>query len=386
MAAISEGPVVVIGSGMAGYTFIRQLREYQKDRPICLITADGGEVYSKPLLSNALAQKHTPTSLVQKNGEEKATELNISLMARCEATRIDPVSRIVSTSRGDIAYDKLVLATGAHQRVFLPAGAQPEWIRTVNSLDDYTDWYARLEGARRVLLIGAGLIGCEFADDLLSHGVEVEMVDPAPWPLSRLLPEQMGRALSSALTRAGARLHMGTLVEEIVKSGSGFDVTLNDGMRIECDLVLSATGLVPETALAKSAGLEVGRGVLVNRQMQTSDPHIFALGDCSETEAGPLPYILPLMAQARCLAQVIAGKDSALKLKALPVIVKTTSLPLAICPPKGNAAGRWQVEGEGNDLTGIYYGLDETPLGFAVSGTSVDRKGELGKMMPPLLT
>lgn len=378
-------PIVVIGSGMAGYALIRRLREYRPDRAICLITADSGDVYSKPLLSNALAQRQIPSGLVQKSGIRLCAELNVELMAFCEAHEIDSGLRVVSTSSGKIAYGQLVLATGAHQRIILPSGAKPEWVHTVNSLHDYRHWYACLAGARRALIIGCGLIGCEFADDLMSHGMQVELVDPAPWPLSRLLPEQIGARLAEELARRGARLHMGTSVERLDKRGATFYATLGDGSTVETDLVLCATGLHPETALARSAKLEVARGVLVNRQLQTSDPDIHALGDCAETEAGLLPYVLPLMAQARCLAQILGGNEAVLTLDAMPVVVKTTSLRLVVCPPRHGVTGQWVVSGSGVDLTAIFQNHEGTALGFALSGTAIRRKRELEKLMPPLI-
>lgn len=379
------GRVVVIGSGTAGYTLIRRLREIQRDRPICLVTADAGEVYSKPLLSNALALKQTPDSLVQKTGAQQCADLNVSLMASSEAYSIDPRVRVVSTSTGSIPYDQLVLATGARQRVVVPSGANPEWIHAVNSLRDYRRWHASLTGARRVLLIGAGLIGCEFADDLMSYGLEVELVDPAPWPLARFLPDQMGTRLAEELTKRGARLHMETSVERLDKRETRFVAALSDGAIVETDLVLCATGLLPQTSLAESAGLCVAQGVLVGPRLQTSDPNIFALGDCAETNSGVLPYLLPLLAQAHCLARVLAGQDASLMLKAMPVVVKTTSLRLVVCPPKNGAAGQWIVNGDGIDLTAIFQDPQGAALGFALSGAAIARRRDLESRMPLLL-
>lgn len=380
-------PIVVVGSGLAGYTLIRQLRQYDASRPVVLITADGGEVYSKPLLSNALAKQETPDTLVQKTAEAKAQELNVVLVSRCRALSIDAERRIVRTTRGDFAYSDLVLATGASQRIIWPDNAERDWIDTVNDLDDYRRWYAKLgRGARRVLLIGAGLIGSEFADDLMSRGVNVDLVDPAPWPLSRLLPEAIGQRLAENFDTAGARLHMGRSVKRLdrVESG-GFSARLDNGERLTCDLVLSAVGLVPQTELAASAGLAIGRGVKVDDRLGTSDPHIYAMGDCAETRAGVLPYILPLMAQAKVLAKVLAGAEQKLSMKAMPVTVKTTSLSLVVCPPNADVAGRWSVEGRGDDYAAVFHDASGAPRGFALSGAAVTRRGEFGRQMPALL-
>lgn len=386
MMNLNDEPLVVIGSGLAGYTFVRQLREYDKTRPVTLITADGGEVYSKPLLSNALAKQQTPDSMVQKPAELKAAELGIELLARCRAQAVDTGERVVHTDRGAVRYSELILATGAHQRRLVPDGATPGWIDTVNSLDDYRRWYRKLDNATRVLLIGAGLIGCEFADDLMSRGLSVTMVDPAPWPLSRFLPKEAGQALADAFGQHGASLRMGRVVSHLARHpDGGFLAVLDDGSSLHADLVLSAVGLTPETGLADDAGLKTEQGICVDARLQSSDPHVFAMGDCAQTPAGVMPFILPLMAQARVLAQVVAGRDVQLSMKAMPVVVKTTSLPIVVCPPPMGVRGEWRSEGEGRNWIAVHHGVDGSPAGFAVTGDALARKGELVKRMPPLL-
>ncbi|GAB3684619.1 NAD(P)/FAD-dependent oxidoreductase [Salinisphaera aquimarina] len=384
--SVQANAIVVVGSGLSGYTLIRQLRAYDPGRPVTLVTADGGEVYSKPLLSNALAQHQTPDSMIQKSAQAKAAELGVQLVTHCRVLDIDADARVLHTTRGDIGYGDLVLATGGRQRVIVPDAADARWIDTVNNLDDYRRWYAKLEsGVQRVLLIGAGLIGCEFADDLMHRGIGVTMVDPAPWPLSRLVPEALGATLANALSENGADVRTGRHVKRLEREGDGFRATLDDGSPVAADLVMSAVGLVPETELARSAGVQVAQGVLVDERLATSDPHIYAMGDCAQTGAGVLPYILPLMAQAKVLAQVLAGQDVRLTMKAMPVVVKTSSLPLVVCPPRVDAAGQWQVEGSGRHLKAVFRGTAGDPLGFALAGNASAERGELSRTMPPLL-
>lgn len=379
-------PLVIVGSGTAGYTLARQFRALDSTRPLIVLTADGGEAYSKPLLSNALAKGQTPASLVMKPAAAQAEAFGCELHTWTRVTAIDRAARRLHTTRGEFAYGDLVLALGAEQRPPLPPGAEPGWVQTVNSLDDFGRWYESLVDARRVLLIGAGLIGCEFADDLMSHGLDVELVDPAPWPLSRLLPEAAGRALEAALTERGARLHLGRSLSALAREEAGqFTATLDDGQCLQVDRVLSATGLRPATALASEAGLACGLGIRVDRQLRSSDPHIHAIGDCAETPAGFLPYILPIMAQARTLADVLAGKGGLLAMKAMPVMVKTTSLRIAVCPPRAGAEGEWRLSGEGRDLEAVFHGPDGTPLGFVVTGRRIARQAELARDMPPLI-
>jgi len=378
--------VVILGSGLGGYTLARELRKQAPATPITIVTADGGEAYSKPMLSNALAQGKDLAGLVQKSASQMAAELSATVLARHLVTTIDRTAKTVRVAGPDgeslrLPYGQLVLALGADPRPYTVPGSDQVKVHAVNDLDDYAAWRGGLGRGGRVLLIGAGLIGCEFANDLLGAGTGVSLVDPFAWPLGRLLPEALGQTLARRLSETGASLHLG---RSVAKLEPGL-ATLDDGSTIAFDRVLSAIGLLPRVALAREAGLVVERGVVVDRLLRTSDPDIFALGDCAQTEAGPLPFVLPLMAEARALAATLAGKETMLSLPALPVVVKTPCLPLAVCPPPPGATGQWRLEGEGVDIKAIFEGAEGQPLGFALAGKLVAERQALGKLMPAVL-
>ena len=371
--------VVIVGSGLAGYTLAREFRKQDRQTPITVITRDGGEAYSKPMLSNALSQGKSPDALASKTASQVAADLDVQVMVQQHVAAIDRAARQLQLTDGTkVDYDRLVLAVGADPR---PAGlAVP--VATVNDLDDFRGWHAQLQTPRRVLLIGAGLVGSEFANDLTQAGHQVIMVDPAPWPLGRLLPQAVGQQLAAALAGIGVELHLNSTVSEM-KPG---EAVLSDGHTVAFDLALSAIGLVPRTQLAVQAGLTVDRGIVVDRLLATSDARIFALGDCAQSPAGPLPFVLPLMAQARALANTLAGMPTPLVLPALPVVVKTPCLPMAISPPAMGAAGEWNIEGEGPDLKALFVTPDGKKLGFALSGSFAAQRQTLAKEMPDILS
>ena len=376
------GGTVIIGSGLGGYTLARGLRKLAPAQAITLVSADGGEFYSKPMLSAALTQGKDIKALTQKSASQMATELGIRVLTRTRVTSIDRQNHRVELAGGEgLAYDQLVLALGADPRPYQVPGSEVITIHTVNDLDGYAVWRDGLIPQGRVLLIGAGLIGCEFANDLVAAGQRVAVVDPAPWPLGRLLPRELGEELQAALSQAGVSFHLGRSVARLEPGRA----TLDDGTVVEFDKALSAIGLLPRIALAAAAGLRVDKGIVVDATLRTSDPAIYALGDCAQTSAGPLPFVAPLMAEAKALAVTLSGTETRLALPALPVVVKTPSLPVAVCPPPPGVAGEWQISGEGRDRKALFQGVDGKPLGFALSGGLTAERQALAKEMPSLL-
>ena len=376
------GGTVIIGSGLGGYTLARELRKLAPAQAITMVSADGGEFYSKPMLSAAFAQGKDIKALTQKSAAQMEAELGLKVLTRTRVAAIDRQNRRVELAGGEaIGYDQLVLALGADPRSYQVPGWEEVTIHTVNDLDSYAVWRDGLIPQGRVLLIGAGLIGCEFANDLTAAGQTVSVVDPAPWPLGRLLPRELGEEVRTALAGAGVTFHLG---RSVVRLEPGRAI-LDDGAVVEFDKALSAIGLLPRTALAVAAGLQVDKGVVVDAWLRTSDPAIYAIGDCAQTSAGPLPFVAPLMAEAKVLAATLAGTETRLALPALPVVVKTPALPVAVCPPPPGMAGEWRVSGEGRDRKALFLGEGGKPLGFALSGSLTAERQALAKEMPPLL-
>ncbi|HSD60177.1 MAG TPA: FAD-dependent oxidoreductase, partial [Burkholderiales bacterium] len=341
-------PIVILGSGLAGYAVAREFRKLDRDAPLVMVSRDAGDFYAKPMLSNALAQGKTPAALVTTPGERMAEQLGLTLIKRTEVHALDTAVRSLRTADGDIAYSKLVLALGADPiRLPLSGDAAGE-VLSVNDLDDYAGLRAAIEGKRRVALLGAGLIGCEFANDLAGAGYEVEVLDPAPWPLGRLLPEASGDALREGLAAAGVRWRLGVTAQRVDRAGNSLQLTLSDGSALDTDVVVSAVGLAPRTGLAQAAGIAVRRGIVANRCLATSAADVYALGDCAEVEGLWLPYVMPIMNAARALAKTLAGSPTPVSYPAMPVVVKTPALPTVVAPPRLGAAGRWRIApGEG---------------------------------------
>ena len=378
-------PIVIIGSGLAGYTVIRELRKLDKEAPITLITREPGYFYSKPMLSTAFANSKSAEQLISSSSEAMATQLNLRVLANTDVHSIDAQAQLLHTSNGEVGYSKLVLALGADQIQLGLQGTAADTVMTVNDLEDYTRFRGAIEGRKRVAILGAGLIGCEFANDLTLGGYSVDVIDLAPHALGRLLPEAAATALEEKLSAAGVRWHFATTAQSIDAAGDAIQITLANGNVIETDVVLSAVGLRPRIQLAHEAGIQTGLGIEVNRQLQTNLDSIYAIGDCAETDGLVLPYVMPIMQAARALAPVLLGQAGTLQYPAMPVMVKTPAYPIVVSPPAKGAEGKWNsTEVEGGMLC-RFESNDGQLLGFALLGAATVERAALVKLLPPVL-
>ena len=183
----------IIGSGVAAWTLVRELRKADPEAEIRLITADSGDFYSKPMLSNALASGKTPESLVMTPAEKICGTTKSELIPNATVHTVDATCRKLTSTAGDFSYDKLVLALGADTIKLPIEGDGATDVISVNDLTDYAAFRKLLDGKKEVAVLGAGLIGCEFANDLLKADIHTTVFDLADRPLARLLPEQAQR-------------------------------------------------------------------------------------------------------------------------------------------------------------------------------------------------
>ncbi|HBS78719.1 MAG TPA: FAD-dependent oxidoreductase [Pseudomonas sp.] len=378
-------PLVIIGTGLAGYNLAREFRKLDTETPLLLITADDGRSYSKPMLSTGFAMNKDADALGMTVAGPMAIQLNAEIRTHTKVTRLDPANRRVWIGSEPVPYRDLVIAWGA-QTINVPvAGDAQEAIFPINDLLDYGRFREAAQGKRRVLILGAGLIGCEFANDLLHGGYEVELVAPCEQIMPSLLPVEPAAAVQRGLESLGARFHLGPVLERLERDDDELVAQLSDGQKIPCDLVVSAVGLRPRTELAEAAGMQVSRGIEVDRLLQTSAEHVYALGDCAEVEGLNLLYVMPLMSGVRALARTLTGQPTPVTYGPMPITVKTPVCPLVVSPPAAGSEGRWSVEGEGNDLTALFQDREGRLLGYALTGTAVQQRLALNKQLPPVL-
>ncbi len=383
---MSQQSVVIVGSGLAGYAVARELRRLNTEIQVTLLSADHGGFYSKPMLSNALATGKTPDSILNADATQMSKQLNITIRPYTRVNTIDVSANSVFLENGEqLTYDRLVLALGADPiRLPIPGKGADE-ILSVNDLDDYRQFRNALEGKKHIAILGAGLIGCEFANDLAGKGYQVSVFDLSPQPLGRLLPSEAGRFLQEKLTSAGIRFLLNTTVERINKEDGCYQLFYKDSQCIQADIVLSAIGLRPRISLAETAGIQVNRGITVNRYLQTSAQNIHALGDCAEVEGKVLPFIMPITHAGRALATTISGTPTLLHYPAMPVLVKTPACPTIVSPPDPQSKGAWEVEIGDTGVKALYHDDSGNLLGFALLGAATSERAILTPQLPPIL-
>lgn len=380
-----NAPVVIIGTGLAGYNLAREFRKLDGETPLLLITADDGRSYSKPMLSTGFGKNKEADGLSMAEPGAMAEQLKAEVRTHTRVSGIDPGHKRLWIGEEAVPYRDLILAWGAETVRVPVAGDAAEAIFPINDLEDYARFRAAAAGKKRVLILGAGLIGCEFANDLILGGYEIDLVAPCEQVMPTLLHPAAAAAVQAGLESLGARFHLGPLLTRLDRADDGLEAHLSDGEVLHCDLVVSAIGLRPRTDLAAAAGLEIGRGVVVDRHLQTSHANIYALGDCAEVDGLNLLYVMPLMNCARALAQTLAGTLTPVKYGPMPVTVKTPVCPLVVSPPPKGSEGVWTVEGEGADIKALCLDSDGNLLGYALTGAAVMDKLALNKALPPLL-
>lgn len=419
-------PVIIIGSGMAGYTLARELRKLTTSLPIVMVCQDSGDSYAKPTLSNAYAQNKLADSIANASAAKMAETLNLTLLNFHQVTDINAAEQVIvvrslinEASQTTLAYRDLVLATGAHSRLLPNLAVNHQTIFAVNHLDEYKSFQQRLNTLKsqkslpvKVAIIGAGLIGCEFANDLIGQNTDnqtaditVAVFDKAARPLAQQLPSEAGIMLQDALTQSGVTFYLGTDISSIttnvntnINTSDNATVTISfdrnkQSQTFEADIVLIAIGLVANTDLAASANIAIAssqhinppvthlprtvqQGIKVDAYLATSAEHIYAIGDCANVMGSYMPYVMPLMNQAKALAKTLADPNMAptkVAYPAMPVAIKTPSLPLVVLPVSGQYSDDqldWQTTQTTDGMVMTAHPKDDphSILGFVLAG------------------
>ncbi|MET9448218.1 NAD(P)/FAD-dependent oxidoreductase [Streptomyces cinerochromogenes] len=300
----SNTRVVVIGAGLAGVRLARRLGELGV--PALLVGDEEHAPYNRVLLAEVLAGRYAP--------EVIALPPHAGLL-RTRVTGIDRAARTVDCADGtSIAYDTLVLATGSNpvlpplRGLFTPDHQLPEGVHAFRTMDDCLGLAKAVRPGLRAVVIGGGLLGVSAARALAVRGAQVVLAQQAERLMERQLDPDASRLVLRHLTELGVEVHTECRVRDVrCVAGAVRSVELADGYALDADLVVLACGVRPRTGLAEQAGLAVHKGVLVDDELRTSDPHIHAIGDCTQHDGTVYGLAAPALEQADALAELLAG-------------------------------------------------------------------------------
>jgi assimilatory nitrate reductase electron transfer subunit len=319
--------IVVVGHGMAGARLATELRRHDPDADRVAITVIGDEphtAYNRVLLSTVLAGA-LELDAVHLHETTWPARQRVDLRLGCVATAVDRAERHVSLSDGsDVPYDALVLATGARPRLPEIDGLRTEaghapGSTTFRTRDDCERIVAGARPGVPVAVIGGGLLGLETARGLAGRGCLVTVVHPTRHLLDRQLDAAAGRILLRALERLGIEFRLGAVA---VRYLPGDGLKLADGSHVPGELVIVSAGVLPETRLARAAGLAVDRGVLIDDALRTNDPRVHAIGDCAQHESSATGLVQPAFDQAAVLAARLTGADPGARYRGTPVVTR----------------------------------------------------------------
>ncbi|WP_332632612.1 NAD(P)/FAD-dependent oxidoreductase [Halalkalibacter flavus] len=276
-----ERGMVIVGAGEAGTRAALEMREQGWKGRITLLGEERQVPYERPPLSKECLTKEEQRSPVYLIDQEKITENEIDFVAGCEVIDIERVNQFVRLADGrQIPYEKLLLATGARPRKLMMEGSDLHELFYLRTFADAMKIRTELQTGKRITIIGGGFIGLEVAASAIKRGCTVTLVEVGSRILSRGVPEEIAKIVEARHREAGVTFTFGIGIEKIKKVKDGVVLSLADGTSIHSDVIIAGIGAIPETKLAETCGLEVENGICVNEFLRTSDPAIFAAGDC----------------------------------------------------------------------------------------------------------
>jgi len=273
---------LIIGAGPAGVVAAESLRRLDPASTITLVGDEPEPPYSRMALPYFLIKQVGESGTYLRKDKKHFADAKIDVRQE-RAAAIDRKQRQVSLAGGDkLTYDKLLIATGSSPVSPPIPGIDLPGIYSCWTLDDARNIAQRAKPGAKVLLMGAGFIGCIILEALAKSGADLTVVEMEDRMVPRMMNDTAGGMIKSWCEDHGVHVHTSTKVTEIAKAGNGFKVSLSTGDTIDADLIVSATGVRPNIGLVEGTGIETDHGILVNRNMQTNDPNVFAAGDVAQ--------------------------------------------------------------------------------------------------------
>ncbi len=373
----SSSPIVIVGGGPAGYAVLRELRRRDAAAEIELLTADEGCTYDDASFAPAIAEGRRAGSLVIATALEMAERHRATIRPHTKVLSIDPAARSVRGVNGEIGYHRLVVATGSE--VLRPphmAGNAAGLTLAAGNLDEYRYFRHELEGRRRVAILGGTEQGCAYADALCRAGYEVSIYETSDRLFDGLLPALSSARFAQSLANRGVRVEFEDGIARVDQGDEGFELRTLSGRTVSAELVLLAGARRARVRLARAAGLEVGRGIRVDRSMRTSEQEIFALGACAEFAGRTLGRAADVEECARIVADRLCGGEAVFRDLPRPRRIKLDACPLQICEPPP-IAGEWLETADATGVEALFHDSSGNLRGYVLIGDQAERPAPL---------
>ena len=322
--------LVVVGNGMAPGRALEKLFEAAPGQfDVTIFNAEPRVNYDRIMLSPVLSGEKSYEDIVI-HGDAWYMKNGVTLHKGAKVAKIDRATHTVTSENGIVAkYDKLIIATGSSPVIIPVPGHRLPGVLTYRDLDDVHAMLVAAKAGGKAVVIGGGLLGLEAAAGLKAQGMDVTVLHLMPTLMERQLDTTAGRLLEKAVGARGVKVICKANTKEIVGPDRVSGVLLDDGTFCAADIVVMAVGIRPNAGLAKEAGLTVNRGVVVTPDMRTSDPNIFALGECAESHGQVFGLVAPLYDMASVVARQILGEtDATFRPKAMATKLKVTGIDL----------------------------------------------------------
>jgi len=374
-------PLVIVGTGAAGYGLLRALRRRDQSCDIVLITSDDGAAYSKSELPFGMQTSKEASELVLASSRQMSQRFDATVLTHTRVQTIDRSRRTLLTARRQIPYSRLILATGSEAvRATRLRGSAVDQVLTLTTLADYRYFRNELAGRRRVVIHGGGVAGCEFADNLTRAGCEVTLFEPGSRLLGSRLPALCASRLARLLGKTGVRVVLEDGITRVDQGVDELELTARSGVRLVADVLVAALGSRPRIQLAHDAGLQVGRGIKVDSALRTDDPNIFALGECAEVDGRLLLLPEDIDAACRALADNLLGGNAQMHWKPRLQRLQLEACPVVLCEPP-QASGEWYETATPRGVKAVFHDSAGDLRGFILVGDTTDQAEQCFRRM-----
>ncbi len=321
--------LVIVGNGMAPGRMLEHLFELSPDTyDVTIFNAEPRVNYNRLMLSPVLSGEKTYEDIIT-HGDDWYTLHGVTLHKGCKVEAIDRVAKTVTAADGSmVPYDTLVIATGSVPFIIPVHGHQLPGVVTYRDLDDVEKMLTAATPGSKAVVIGGGLLGLEAAAGLKMRGMDVTVVHLMPTLMERQLDAPAAHLLEREFEKRGINIRTKSNTHSILGTSKVTGLKLEDGTELPCDIVVMAVGIRPSTALAKASDITVNRGIVVDDQMRSNDPHVFALGECAEHRGAVYGLVAPLYEMARTIAEVLADKQAAYGGSVMSTKLKVTGVDL----------------------------------------------------------